>query len=99
MAHRFDGDGMLHAVRIKGGQASYSNTYVNTAKLQAERRAGHPLVVTVSSIPVLAVLSLLVGDLPRASAGKVRAQNLIASLLIPQLLLSSWEVWRASPAW
>ena len=40
---------MLHAVRIKGGKASFSNTYVKTAKLQAERRAGYPLDVKVIS--------------------------------------------------
>ena len=53
LVHRFDGDGMLHAVRIKGGKASYSNTYVKTAKLQAERRAGFPLALKVTSLPVL----------------------------------------------
>jgi carotenoid 9,10(9',10')-cleavage dioxygenase 1 len=41
--HWFDGDGMVHAVRIKGGQPTYANRYVQTARLQAERAAGHAL--------------------------------------------------------
>ncbi len=46
-ARRFDGPGMLHAVRIKDGKASFSNTYVQTSRLKQERRAGHPLFMTV----------------------------------------------------
>ena len=34
---RFDGDGMLHAVRIKAGKASYSNAYVQTSLLKQEK--------------------------------------------------------------
>ncbi|MBL8777038.1 MAG: carotenoid oxygenase family protein [Acidimicrobiales bacterium] len=41
--HWFDGDGMLHGVRLEGGTASYRNRWVQTKGLQAERRAGHPL--------------------------------------------------------
>ena len=34
---------MLHAVRIQGGRASYSNSYVETSRLQKEVAAGRPL--------------------------------------------------------
>ncbi len=40
---RFDGDGMLHAVRISDGRASYSNSYVQTTRLTKERAAGRAL--------------------------------------------------------
>ena len=43
MACRFDGDGMLHAVRIKAGKASYSNAYVQTSLLKQEKKAGRAL--------------------------------------------------------
>ncbi len=36
----FDGDGMLHGVRIKNGQASYRNRYVRTRGYEIEREAG-----------------------------------------------------------
>ena len=38
--HWFDGDGMVHGVRVQGGAASYRNRYVRTAGWRAERRAG-----------------------------------------------------------
>lgn len=44
---RFDGDGMLHAVRIKDGKAAYSNAYVQTSKFKQEKKAGRPLFFTV----------------------------------------------------
>lgn len=41
--HFFDGDGMVHAVTIANGRASYRNRYVATAALLAERRSGRAL--------------------------------------------------------
>ena len=38
--HWFDGDGMLHGVRIRDGKASYINRYVRTKAFQIEREAG-----------------------------------------------------------
>lgn len=40
---RFDGDGMVHAVRIKKGKAAYANSWVKTARLKQELRAGRAL--------------------------------------------------------
>ena len=41
--HVFDGDGMIHAVQLRNGRASYRNRWVRSAGLEAERRAGHAL--------------------------------------------------------
>lgn len=41
--HLFDGDGMLHAVRLEDGRARYRNRWVASAGLAAERRAGRAL--------------------------------------------------------
>ena len=38
--HWFDGDGMLHGVRINNGKASYRNRYVRTHKFQVENQEG-----------------------------------------------------------
>jgi len=38
--HWFDGDGMVHAVQIEDGRASYRNRYVATEGLAADRAAG-----------------------------------------------------------
>eukprot|EP00882_Tetradesmus_deserticola_P000837 GHRQ01000910.1.p1 GENE.GHRQ01000910.1~~GHRQ01000910.1.p1 ORF type:complete len:541 (+),score=256.87 GHRQ01000910.1:282-1904(+) len=41
--HWFEGDGMVHATRIKGGAASFCNHLVDTHKLREEKRAGFPI--------------------------------------------------------
>ncbi len=41
--HWFDGDGMLHGVRIADGRASYRNRYVRTIGWQEEHAAGKAL--------------------------------------------------------
>lgn len=38
--HWFDGDGMLHGVRINNGQATYCNRYVRTKGWEIEHKAG-----------------------------------------------------------
>ena len=45
---RFDGDGMLHACRIKDGKVSYCNRYVSTARLERERSLGFPIYMRVN---------------------------------------------------
>ncbi|MBD2438356.1 carotenoid oxygenase family protein [Nostoc sp. FACHB-110] len=42
--HLFDGDGMLHGVRINNGKATYCNRYVQTQKWQAEHEAGKAIL-------------------------------------------------------
>lgn len=49
--HWFDGDGMLHGVRLQGGKASYRNRFVRTAGFEAERRAGKALYGGLSDPP------------------------------------------------
>lgn len=41
--HLFDGDGMVHAVEFRDGQAHYRNRYIDSRGLRAERRAGRAL--------------------------------------------------------
>jgi carotenoid cleavage dioxygenase-like enzyme len=41
--HWFDGDGMVHAFRLKDGKASYCNRLVETDGLKVERAAGRSL--------------------------------------------------------
>jgi carotenoid cleavage dioxygenase-like enzyme len=44
---RFEGDGMVHATRIKDGVASFCNHFVDTHKLREEKRAGFPIYAKV----------------------------------------------------
>jgi len=41
--HWFDGDGMLHGVRISNGKAAYCNRYVQTRGFKIEREKGHAI--------------------------------------------------------
>ncbi|CAM6098998.1 unnamed protein product [Calypogeia fissa] len=41
----FDGDGMLHTVRIKNGKANYSARYVKTSRFEQEQAAQQPLFI------------------------------------------------------
>ena len=41
--HWFDGDGMVHAIKLEDGRATYRNRWVESAGLQEERKAGHAL--------------------------------------------------------
>lgn len=49
--HWFDGDGMIHAVELRGGKASYRNRWVETKGLLAERKAGRALFGGLLWIP------------------------------------------------
>ena len=49
--HPFDGDGMLHSIRFRGGRASYRNRFVRTAGLAAELEAGAPLWAGIIEAP------------------------------------------------
>ena len=41
--HWFDGDGMLHGVRVEDGKASYRNRYVRTTGFEIERQRGRAI--------------------------------------------------------
>lgn len=41
--HWFDGDGMIHGLRIRDGKAVYMNRWIETKGLKAERKAGRSL--------------------------------------------------------
>ncbi|KAH7442253.1 hypothetical protein KP509_03G078800 [Ceratopteris richardii] len=43
--HMFDGDGMLHAVLLRNGAASYCSRHVRTSRFVQEELAGRPLFV------------------------------------------------------
>jgi carotenoid cleavage dioxygenase-like enzyme len=73
----FDGDGMIHAVELCDGRASYRNRWVTTAGLRAERRAGRAVYGSVKQ--PFPVSKRLIGDDGDASPVKNAANtNVIA---------------------
>ncbi|QXC63486.1 carotenoid oxygenase family protein [Aquihabitans sp. G128] len=53
--HPFDGDGMVHAVRFRGGRATYRNRFVRTEGLVAEQEAGRSLWAGLAENPRKAI--------------------------------------------
>lgn len=49
--HWFLSEGMVHAIRLRNGRASYRNRWVRTEMYEAQRRAGERLVSTSVSEP------------------------------------------------
>jgi len=49
--HPFDGDGMIHTIRLKDGQATYRNRFVRTEGFEAEQKEGGPLWVGLMGNP------------------------------------------------
>ena len=46
---RFDGDGMVHACRIKDGRVSYCNKWVRTNRIKHEDLVHFPVIMKVHS--------------------------------------------------
>ena len=50
--HWFDGDGMVHGVRIKNGRASYANRWIRTSRLRQEEDYGRPAFSKIGELSV-----------------------------------------------
>src|SRR5919202_3891469 len=88
--HVFEGDGMLHGVRIRGGRASYRNRYVRTAGWKAERAAGKALYGSfLDPLNVTALLRVLRNLLKGAPLIKNTANT--ALVCHDGRLLALWE--------
>jgi carotenoid cleavage dioxygenase-like enzyme len=48
--HWFDGDGMIHAFRLRDGRASYRNRWVRTQRFALERAAGEGLFGSIADL-------------------------------------------------
>ncbi|PON40749.1 Carotenoid cleavage dioxygenase [Trema orientale] len=48
--HWFDGDGMVHGVRIKDGKATYVSRYVRTSRLRQEEEFGGPKFTKIGDL-------------------------------------------------
>jgi carotenoid cleavage dioxygenase len=81
--HWFDGDGMLHGVRIADGKASYRNRWVRTAGFEAERAAGKALWGGLADPP----------DVKKLASGQPLFKNAANTALVwhDGRLLALWE--------
>jgi carotenoid cleavage dioxygenase len=81
--HWFDGDGMLHGVRLQGGKASYRNRYVRTAGWEEEKKAGRALYEGLMGLP----------DLVKIAQGEPGYKNAANTALVWHngKLLALWE--------
>ena len=80
--HWFDGDGMVHAIRIADGKASYKNRWVQSRGLQNEKRVGHAVYGGMQSMSLTD--PALVGEVPvknTANTNVIRFQDRILCLM------------------
>uniref|UniRef100_A0A803L677 Carotenoid cleavage dioxygenase 4 n=1 Tax=Chenopodium quinoa TaxID=63459 RepID=A0A803L677_CHEQI len=73
--HLFDGDGMLHSIRISNGKAIFCSRYVKTYKYEIEREAGSSILPNV--------FSGFNGLLGSAARGSLAAARMIAGQFNP----------------
>ncbi|KAL6763315.1 carotenoid cleavage dioxygenase [Haematococcus lacustris] len=69
--HWFDGDGMVHSVRVKGGHASYANSYIKTTRLQQEKEAQKPMFLKMGDLHGTRGLLLVLLDKAKAVVGSI----------------------------
>lgn len=67
--HWFDGDGMLHGLRIEGGKASYRNRWIQSRGLSAEKSAGRAIFGGMNT------LNLTDSDLAAEAGGMKNTAN------------------------
>jgi carotenoid cleavage dioxygenase-like enzyme len=95
--HPFDGDGMVHALRIRGGRASYRNRFVRTVGFEAEQEAGASLWAGLAERPGQAIRTdgrTARGAMKDASSTDVVVHN-------GEVLTSFWQcgdLYRLDPA-
>lgn len=82
--HWFDGDGMLHGVRLRGGKATYRNRFIRTKGYEDEKAAGKATYPGILDAP----------DLKKLLAGELPFKNPANTALVHHAgkLLALWEV-------
>jgi len=91
--HWFDGDGMVHALRLSGGRAAYRNRFVATDKKREEDAAGRRLYGGFGTRPAGGPFARLRHVLPKSAANT----NVVFH---GGKLLALWEAgrpWRVDP--
>jgi all-trans-8'-apo-beta-carotenal 15,15'-oxygenase len=91
--HWFDGDGMVHSLRLSDGRATYRNRFVATDKKREEDAAGRRLYPGFGTPPAGSVL----GRMKRARGKSAANTNIVFH---GGKLLALWEAgrpWRVDP--
>ncbi|KAL8064623.1 hypothetical protein ABFX02_01G102600 [Erythranthe guttata] len=74
--HLFDGDGMLHSIKISDGEAIFCSRFVKTYKYNLEREIGSPVILNV--------FSAFNGLLPSLARCTVEAGRILAGEFDPR---------------
>lgn len=82
--HVFDGDGMVHGVRLQPGsnRATYSRHQIETAKLSQERAYGRAMFPNIGSMRGLGGLARLLAFQLRVYCGQIRAGSTANTALV-----------------
>ena len=73
--HWFDGDGMAHVVRLNNGSAAYCNRWVDTARLQEEKKAGYAACSKIGNARGISGIFHILLDLFKIRIGVISSSN------------------------
>ncbi|XP_031501658.2 9-cis-epoxycarotenoid dioxygenase NCED1, chloroplastic-like [Nymphaea colorata] len=73
--HPFDGDGMLHAIRISGGHATFCSRFVRTHRFNKEEEAGLPIYPNFFALEGAARFARVVVFAVRVLTGQINPMN------------------------
>ncbi|KAF3781291.1 hypothetical protein EJ110_NYTH28599, partial [Nymphaea thermarum] len=73
--HPFDGDGMLHAIRISGGHATFCSRFVRTNRFNKEEEAGMPINRNFFAVEGTATFGMFVVFAVRVLTSQINPMN------------------------
>jgi len=73
--HWFDGDGMLHGVKLTKGTASYCNRWVQTSRLRQETEHGWPIFIKLGQLQERFALVHLILSMLKARLGVINLRS------------------------
>ncbi|KAF3781064.1 Retinoid isomerohydrolase [Nymphaea thermarum] len=73
--HPFDGDGMLHAIRISGGHVTFCSRFVRTHRFNKEEEVGLPIYPNFFAVEGAARFAMVVVFAVRVLTGQINPMN------------------------
>ncbi|XP_031501656.1 zeaxanthin 7,8(7',8')-cleavage dioxygenase, chromoplastic-like [Nymphaea colorata] len=95
--HLFDGDGMLHAIQVSGGQATFCSRFIRTYKFTKEEEAGLPIYPNFFALAGFARFMRVAVFMVRVLTGQINLINGVglantALAFMNNTIMALWEL-------